>query len=201
MSTKGKDQVVYASSIPSAEAFGTPTVWQSYSFAPEWFKDALHEAISGTDHNSRRREILFSVCTIESYLFEWVRDDVLQRDFKKLGTYFPSAIGKKDARPLLYKLKDVPKDLHNHGLIPKVPNYTKADFKDFYTLIAYRNGLVHALASRPDTASIKTSEKPRPSKTELDQLASGWATNIVVVLIKYLHSATGTLTPHWLVKP
>ena len=55
---------------------GTSTIWQAYSWARDWFDDAFNET-RVSDHRSRRREILFSVCFAESYLFEWVRDEVL----------------------------------------------------------------------------------------------------------------------------
>ena len=61
---------------------GTPTIWQAYSWARDWFDDAsIQTRLS--DHRSWRREILFSVCFAESYLFEWVRDDVLKGRLSK----------------------------------------------------------------------------------------------------------------------
>lgn len=67
---RGQPQIIRPPSIPSAEAFGMPTIWLSYCFAPEWFADALNEAKTGRDHNTRRREIIFAVCCAESYLVE-----------------------------------------------------------------------------------------------------------------------------------
>ena len=87
--SNGSTQVIRPSSIPSDEAFGMPTIWQTYSFAPEWFADALHEAGQTGNHHARRREIIFAVCFAESYLVEWVRDEVLNRDFNLLNQYFP----------------------------------------------------------------------------------------------------------------
>src|SRR5437763_1505475 len=67
---------------------GAATLWLTYSFAPEWFEDALHEARTGQEHHARRREIVFAVCFAESYLLEWVRDEVLKGDFPRLNRYF-----------------------------------------------------------------------------------------------------------------
>ena len=54
----------------------TLTVWQNFRFAPDWFEDTRQEAgVSGTP--ARRREIVFAVCFIESYLYEWVLNEVL----------------------------------------------------------------------------------------------------------------------------
>ena len=64
------------------------TVWITETFAPDWFADAIHEShLEGP--GARRREIIFGVCCAESYLLEWVRDEVLNREFGKLKSYFP----------------------------------------------------------------------------------------------------------------
>jgi hypothetical protein len=72
---------------------------------------------------------------------------------------------------------------------------------EWLELIAYRNGLIHARASRPESSSITEEEKPVPSKSTLDQLNAGWATGVVIKLIGGLHNVVGTSTPKWLVQP
>jgi len=63
------------------------TPWITASFADRWYADALAEAKKdGAD--SRRREIVFAVACAECYLFEWVRDTVLNRDYRRLNQYF-----------------------------------------------------------------------------------------------------------------
>jgi putative transcriptional regulator len=125
------------------------TAWFAYSFAPEWFADALREAQTGQDHHARRREIVFAVCCAESYLLEWVRDEVLNRDFQGLNRYFVP--GKWQS--VVDKWKDIPKQLCDDGLIPAIPNLGKSYWEDWRKLVAYRNGLVHARASRPESDS------------------------------------------------
>ena len=193
-----KHQVIRPKSIPSEESFGTPTIWLTYSFAPEWFKDALNEARTGQDHHSRRREIVFSVCFVESYLFEWVRDEILNRKFDELAKYFPD----KDRQlSTTDRWKAVIKRLHKDNRIQKVPNFGDSWWRGVRTLVEYRNGLVHAGASRPETDSLRDDEKPVPSKTTLDQLEAGWAVRVVIELIRRLHEAAGTSTPAWLIEP
>ena len=68
-------------------------------------------------------------------------------------------------------------------------------------MVEVRNGLVHARASRPATAQQPREEKPVPSKNDLDELPAGWATKVVVELIKTLHRSVGTSCPSWLVAP
>jgi hypothetical protein len=182
-----------------AEVFGELTVWLTYSFAPEWFEDALHEANTGTDHNARRREIVFAVCFAESYLFEWVRDTVLDKGnseelVRNLNQYFPP--GKW--QPVIDKWKDVPKKLLNDGLIPATPNLGLPYWENFKSLVGMRNGLVHARSSRPETGQQPEREKPLPSKGDLDKLQAGWPTEVVVTLAKELHKAIGTPVPDWL---
>jgi hypothetical protein len=70
-------QIGSVGGVPTDEQVGELTVWLTYSFAPDWFEDALHEAKTGIDHNAQRREIVFAVCCAESYLFEWVRDEII----------------------------------------------------------------------------------------------------------------------------
>jgi len=80
------------------EASSPPILLRSHRFAPEWFEDALSEARGPTlaivpdNRNSKRREILFAVCCVEAYLIEWVYEDILCEDSKRLLTYFSNRI-------------------------------------------------------------------------------------------------------------
>lgn len=191
---EAKVQSILPKWIPSEESFGGLTVWLSYNFAPEWFKDALFEANIPNDHNARRREILFAVCFAESYLVEWVRDTVLNHDFQRLNQYFPPGQVTSGTE----KWKRVLKLLHKDGLIPGMPDISLPYWEDFSGLVKMRNGLVHARASRPETNELPEKEKPLPSKGELDKLEAGWAVKVIVELVGQLHKATGTPMPDWI---
>lgn len=195
--TERKLQVIRPSSIPSGEAFGASTLWQTYSFAPEWFEDALNEARTGHDHHARRREIVFAVCFAESYLVEWVRDEVLNRDFERLNGYFRPG----QRMSVKKKWKCVPKLLLAEGLILAKPDLGLSYWEDWLRLVEMRNGVVHARSSRPETHPQAEEEQPLPTKADLDQLAAGWPTRVVVALVRRLHEAVGTATPSWLVDP
>ena len=108
-SDKPKNQVVQVGTAKERSTALPITAWKSYSFAPEWYEDALNEARGGKDHHSRRREVVFAVCCIESYLFEWVRDDVLNREFSSLQNYFPD----DHLRGIRERWKEVIKTLHS----------------------------------------------------------------------------------------
>ena len=70
---------------------------------------------------------------------------------------------------------------------------------DFMKLIEFRNGLVHARASRPSTFELLPELQPLPSVAALDALKPGEATEIVSMLIRELAVATGHQAPNWLV--
>ena len=95
------------------------TVWDISTFAPDWFAEALAEARNGGGPQARRREILFAVCCAESYLFEWIRDEVLKRDFSKLSTYFKP----RTRDNVLTKWKEVPKQHAQEKLIDDAPHF------------------------------------------------------------------------------
>jgi hypothetical protein len=196
-SAQGAPQELTGGRIQSVASLGGGTLWLTYSVAPEWLQDALREARTGNDHHARRREIVFAVCFAESYLVEWVRDEVLNRNFQRLTRYFPSG----QIQSVIEKWKEVPKQLKRDGLIPAVPDLGQPYWQDWVNLVEIRNGLVHARSSRPETSLQPAKEKPFPSKGDLDQLPAGWATKVVITLVKRLHEAIGTTTPAWLVEP
>ena len=143
---------------------------------------------------ARRREILFAVCAAESYIFEWVRDTALNRDFTALAAYFPT-----DAkRGVKEKFRELPKALFKDQRIRSPLDCGGAEFADFQQLVELRDGLVHASASRPETSGQRPQERPIPSKDDLDALAPGWAVSVVFILLNKLHRDTDTPRPNWL---
>jgi len=171
------------------------TIWMASNFAPDWFADALHEAHNGTDHNARRREILFAVCCAESYIVEWVRDEVLNRDFERLDLFFPP--GRK--RGVTAKWEEVPKELAKAKLIPAKPDHSGKCWGDWLKLVDLRDGLVHARSSRPKKKA--GTEETFTPKADLDRLAAGWAVRVVVELVCNLHAAAGKPPPAWIKEP
>lgn len=184
-----------------ATALGTLTAWKSYSYAPEWFAAASREAgiggSPGLEHRgARMREVLFAACAAESYIFEWVRDTVLNHDYEKLKKYFPA--GTK--RGVVDKLKEIPKQLHKDGTISGTLDCGGQEWRNFQELVDdYRDGLVHASASRPETDGQPENERPVPAAEALDALPPGWALGVVRVILRKLHTDTKTTPiPAWL---
>jgi hypothetical protein len=173
------------------------TVWISSSFARNWYEDALREARTGKDFNARRREIVFAVCFVESYLFESVRDEALKRDFKRIREYLPAT----DRRGILERWKEVTKQLGKDGLLRAAPDFGLPYWEDFQRLVKYRDGLVHAAASRPQSDTVPQEERPMPPRDDLNTMPPGWPTRVAREVVRRLHSAAGTTTPDWVVEP
>ena len=198
-----------------AEALGSvavtqaiPAEWLATSivmadFARDWFDDARNETTKETAA-ARRREIVFAVCALESYLLEWARDILLSRFsaaelLSKLERYFP----KGQKHPITDKWKDVPKALYHDRLIKGPPDLSGQTWQAFRDRVhgCYRNSLIHASVSRPQEKVTPSSTPPPDWKAELAKLPAGWAIGIVAELMRGLNDKAGTHTPDWLDKP
>lgn len=177
------------------------TIWLAFSFAPEWFKDAARES-KEEGINARRREIIFAVCCVESYLVEWVRDGVLNRsyadasgnllDYDDVTTFFPlNKVGIKE------RWKNVLKKLYEKDRLPSIPDFTTTTWREFCELIDYRDGLIHATVSLPDTDALPEERRPTPLPQALAKQQGGWAVKRIINLLIELHEATRTSIPDW----
>ena len=174
------------------------TLWKFASFSKDWFGDALREAGDMNSMDARRREIVFAVCIAENYLFEWVRDDVLLREFRLVDHYFP-AEGRKIG--VTDRWRQVVEHLYEDGTISGKPDWGQKFWSDFTDLAEWRNGLIHGRVSRPDTDGLASKERPLPSIEQLQGLEAGWAIKVVTRLMCELHKSVGTPTPNWLTLP
>ena len=171
------------------------TVWARQSFAQAWYADAHADALR-VGRDARRREIVFSMCLAESYFYEWFRDQIVPDNEAALLSYFPSP----PLRSTTERWKDSLKQAAADGRLSDTPNFSRRNWTDFWKVLEYRNGLVHAGASRPvDVRLGRTSMSPPvPPVHELDALAPGWALNTVVGEIAELHRLIGSQPPDWL---
>lgn len=221
--------IVVHAGIATVELTALPgTVWLTYAFARDWYKDALREAREGRDHHARRREILFAVCAAESYLVEWTITEALKRNFKRQNEYFPIATAQQRygafrryfrrlgfalinrgvprenlfRAPLHRRWKNIPKRLYRTGEIAGVPDFGDQDWQQFRLLLTRRHGLVHASGSRAHTTDVPEHAEPEDmSRKLLDTIAAGWATQVVKVQIERLNAAARTPIPDWLQAP
>jgi hypothetical protein len=186
-------QSVNLTGLEMGAAAGVATFWQHANFAEYWFADSMRESkIAGPD--ARRREIIFAIATAESFIFEWARDLVLGPALDSLESYFP-AEGR--ATPVTVRWKRVPARLVKKGLIAGVPTLGQG-WTDFLLLKDYRNGLLHARASRPHTSGVAADSLPVPPFGALAAMEPGWPTSVVARLIVELMRAAKTPIPSWL---
>ncbi len=158
------------------------------SFAPDWLMDARAEARKN-GLSSRRREIVFAVCFLESYLYEWLRDNFLSRG-KGFRTYLPPQF-----QGISERWKFVVKELYKEGLIHRAPDFGHEDWHKFTELVRYRNGFVHGLASVPEgDAAIP----PVPLPGVLDAWRPGEAVSRAIQVVKHLHRTVEMPEPEWL---
>jgi hypothetical protein len=200
MSDKSQDQNLQAG-VGNAVGDGfAPIVSTTDDYAESWYKDALIEARSGGGDDTRRREILFAICFAESFLFEWARDKV---GHLNIDNHFPSA--PRFARDPQYRrgLKDkwneVPQELHKAGAITICPTLHLSRLGN---LIVYRDGLVHAAASRPAISPQPCNmAAPFPTRKNLKSLKAGWAVKIVYDLVLELCNQINDPEPAYLQLP
>lgn len=164
------------------------------SFAPSWYKDALNEGLTGKDRNSRQREILFAVCFAETYIFEWVRDNVFKTDSDGLIKCFAGK-GLKEKWKVLNSLSDDKK------IKGKIDFGKNINWQKFCGLIKLRNALVHASMSIPESSSPSDFIKQYPTTSDLNKYPNGLAVKVVYNLVKDLHEAVATSPPDWLCEP
>lgn len=94
---------------------GEAKLWLSQKFAGLWFQDAMREA-ADCSIDARRREIIFAVTCVESYLLEWVLERVGPQN---LDDDLPP----RDKSGIVERWKVVLKKLHQSGHMECVPNF------------------------------------------------------------------------------
>jgi hypothetical protein len=175
---------------------GRVEVWTTVSFSQSWLRDIVIESKQeGPDH--RRKEIVFAVCFVESYLFEVVRDLVLRMNFRETITYFPvrRKAGIRD------RCKEVFCQLHNNKKIPKAMNWSEPFWSEFCQLVEMRDGLIHASISRPYNSDLPKEANPTPSPADFYKLPQGWALKTALGLVCAMHEAIGIEIFPWLADP
>lgn len=194
--TRGPDQIIKATSIVSQEKIGAPQFWHTASFGQAWLKDTyLESKVDGLDH--RRKEVICAVCFLETFLFEWVRDEILKKDYKALDTFFPPG----RAMGISGKCNRVFRDLLKENKIKEIPNWGTAPWANFKRLVAIRDALIHAAVSRPFQDDDSATEEKLPEVSNFIGLEAGWALNVVTTLAVEFYKAAHMDVAPWLVNP
>jgi hypothetical protein len=183
----------------SASGGGTQTLsgFAHHIFAPKWFEDALMETRSPPSLDTKRREIVFATCCIETYLVEWTIQ-IIPRPHETVGEFFPE---KDRFKRIGVRYDNVAERLKSKDLIPRLPIFDKAHRDELDRLFEFRNALVHGNVSWPIEPSMKVSPPMKVSPQELDEKGLGWAVGVVIKRIKCLHKANDTDPPAWLIEP
>ena len=190
-----KNNASLSVTLPMMTAQIIASPWSHQTFAPEWFKDALYEAQNASGYNSTRREIVFAVAFAESYLFEWLRDEILKGEPNKLSIYLPLFYNQSPIK----KWNTIPKKLFNAGLIPNIPKIENIqEWDEFDMVVKYRNGLSHSASSIPQNLSLPPGKFPIPPLGELNKIKPGWAIKTIIGVIKQFHEAAKMPMSEWL---
>jgi hypothetical protein len=168
----------------------TPTVIVGQSLALHWFKDAIHESQGDSWHNVRR-EIIFSATFLESYLFDWAQNQLINDigllldEFPHEG-FIPSLTNKwGELVSKVFRLRSL-------GNPPAKEN------PELERLVNYRNRLLHGQTSRLEISSVENLSWPIPSVEELKKLGNGWALSVSLKCVQSLHFHAGSEVPEYL---
>jgi hypothetical protein len=177
-------------------AQGSVEVWITVSLTQPWLRDVVIES-KQVGHDHRRKEIVFAVCFIETYLFEIVRDLILRMDYKETTRYFPVGrrLGIRD------RCKEVFKQLFEDKKLKQAMNWSEPFWSEFCRLIDMRDGLVHAAISRPYNSDLSKGANPTPTMEEFRKLSQGWALQTALNLVYAMHEAIGVELFPWLENP
>ena len=192
MAAIGQERTVFVEleGVSAVGAVGAIEIHIKGDYARGWYEDAQGEA-KKTDARAKRREIVFAVCFVESYLLEWVRDSVAPGILTEL---FPA----KKERPVAKRWKEVTADLVQRGRIKAAPDLSTQIWQNFIKLLEYRKGLVHGVASRPQITPSCGAPEPVPTGAEIAAIENGWAVLVVSKLVRHLHAAAGDECPEWI---
>ena len=173
-----------------------PTLSVAANYAEDWYADALAEVNDSENKKNKRREIVFAVCFLESYIYEWVRNygtNYLAKYFTDTAKNFD---GEFYTNGLKNKWKYIPPEIANElGEAKDI----KLDLSGLGRLIKLRNGFIHAKASKLYNSSTKKKDQPVPTQEELDNnINSGWAVSVAENLVISLHEKMNSDAPIYL---
>lgn len=187
----------------SAESTSGWSITALGAYAQFWWEDTCSNIPPvGASHDEKghfvRRQIVFAICCVESWFFEWVRDDVLD-EFEEAEDYFD------ELRSVPRRIKEVCRELYAQGELANEPEFGKsATWDQFIELLKDRNGLVHAVASRPYAVVGELTEveqEPRPKPGRRLELAPAGPAQIVLSTVALIAGFDDQPPPDWMELP
>lgn len=175
------------------------TLWVYGRWAKGWYVDTQNEAKCDDSNpkirdDAKRREIVNAICFLESYLYEWVRDEVLKGEVSQLSRYFDRESN------LAKRWKKVTQNLLDDGKIERRQSFTEVVWQEFNLVYDLRHWLCHGVASKPLRSDEIVSAQKRESGSNPDakcrdvfknRAKNGWALGVVTKLVEELHFAAG----------
>ena len=184
-----------ADSAESYSEAGTPILSTATNYAADWYADARGEVSDSANKQNKRREIVFSVFFLESYLYEWVRNqrsDFLAKLFDKGAKTLD---GKHSLQGLKFKWQYIPSAIAHELMLA---TDFELDLNELERLIKFRDGFVHAKASRFYNDNTEEIILPVPSQEKLANTSqSGWAVTTAKNLVISLHQKTDSDPPKY----
>ena len=168
------------------------------SYGKRWWEDACGEVPLVDDEDAARhvirRQVVFVVCALESWFFEWVRDEV-PGDVNATAALF--AEGKPEG--ITDRIKRVTKQLYDESDLIEEPDFDDTEaWQPLCGLVEHRNGLVHALASLPRGDIPPDAETATPTPEDLRDLAPAKPLRIVRRAVELVTSFADAEPPEWM---
>lgn len=186
---------IEAVNVESHSEVSSPTLSVAANYSEDWYADACAEVNDNANRNNKRREIVFSACFLESYIYEWVRKCGANYTINFFNDTAKNADGKFYTKGLKNKWKYIPPVMASELGVEKG---LKLDLSELGTLIALRNGFVHAAASKLYNSFTEKKDQPVPTPEQLDQVKSGWAVSVAENLVISLHDQINSNAPGYL---
>lgn len=168
-----------------ASCFGEEVeLWMAQNLSERWYQDALNAA-RDTSNTDCRQEIIFCCACIETFLYEWARNN-----FDK--DVFECVFESTSRDGLQERWKNVLKHFHKRNYIEK-PDFNKGKWPAFTRFIKFRDSLLHGSYARLYHVSNDSD-----SYEAFLKLKSGAAVNATTDLIEELcTSKINSKNPAW----
>ena len=166
----------------------------SAKYSEKWLTDAIIESKKRESQDTIRREIVFSVCFVESYLVEWVCSLV---ELDEVASYFPL----REGEGTIDRWQSVTSKLQKGQIIATEPDFSQSDvWPEFRKLVKFRDGLVYAVACLSGIMEQTNKGASALSPDDLARVVPGWACGVGITFIKELHQASSTSPLPWIDK-
>lgn len=197
---EGEDHILEAEPGRYGLELAQSTFLSWATFAQRWYWDAL-EHVPGDEvsyfeeRDALRRQVVFAVCALESWFFEWVRDELLEERIDATDVFGGYATFPE-------RVKGVMREVERRGGLERPFTCGESsEWEEVIALLGVRNGLVHAGASRVGGNLPEGTQPPEPTAADLRALAPFEPLRIVRDAVRFLTSFADQEEPAWMQLP